>query len=69
MKLFKSCIQNFVIVAVPFWCIATILMLADGMFDARIDVGSDCEKPVTRIELVLPGHVFGCWLSQPVGFN
>lgn len=69
MKLIKVCIGNFLIVAIPFWWITTICMIAVGMFDAGRSIDKDCEKPITRIEIVLPGHIVGCWLRQPVGFK
>lgn len=48
------------------WTVVNSLFLLAGMLTYSIHTDR-CIKPIAKIEYVMPGHVFGCWLAAPWG--
>lgn len=51
------------------YLILSITLIAVGISDRNAYTGffkNDCDKPMTRIEVLFPAYQLGCWLGKPL---
>ena len=52
------------------WLVINGVLLLIGCMDAvsfNEKNKADCHNEIKRLELLMPGHITGCWLMQPYG--